>query len=74
MTERQRRGPAWQKRQIRQYPRERGSVRLDDAINAMDLRTPDTRERDHNANGGRGRRPLVRNDRAEVLIVTDLLA
>ena len=57
MTERQRRGPAWQKRQIRQYPSERGSVRFEDAINDMDLRTPETRERDQNANGGRGRRP-----------------
>jgi hypothetical protein len=43
MTERQRRGPIWQKRQIRQYPRERGSVRFEDAINDMDLRTPETR-------------------------------
>ena len=43
MIERQRRGPAWQKRQIRQYPRERGSVRFEDAINDMDLRTPETR-------------------------------
>ena len=43
VTERQRRGPTWQKRQIRQYPRERGSVRFEDAINDMDLRTPETR-------------------------------
>jgi len=62
MTQRQCRGAAWHEGEIRQDPRKRGSVRFEDAINETNLGTPETRQHNHNANGGRGRRPQVPND------------
>jgi hypothetical protein len=66
MTERQRRSPAGHEREMRQEPRQRWSVRLEDAINDAQLRTPETHQHDHKAEGGCRRRPCVPNDRRDL--------
>jgi hypothetical protein len=58
-TERQRGNPARHEREMRQEPCQRWSVRLEDAINNAQLRTPETRQHDHKAEGGCRRRPRV---------------